>query len=179
MRKIQIFIVSIVFIFCGLSPVQAITLETGESAIFSFDFSSEALGVPYNGYLFNIDYSAHLDDDTYWQYKVGITDSTGNWSNLFFMLNKSEYETDTWTKEVVGLPETYFTNDSTQIMTITVNEGIIEFGSVSLQMAKVTDNNENLWTELIEGQSAVPEPTTIILFGIGLLGLAGISRRKS
>ncbi|WDP88971.1 MAG: PEP-CTERM sorting domain-containing protein [Desulfobacter sp.] len=32
--------------------------------------------------------------------------------------------------------------------------------------------------EITVGQTPIPEPSTIILFGIGLLGLAGISRKK-
>ncbi|MCP3873037.1 MAG: PEP-CTERM sorting domain-containing protein, partial [Desulfobacteraceae bacterium] len=31
---------------------------------------------------------------------------------------------------------------------------------------------------LVRESSPVPEPTTVILFGIGLLGLAGVNRRK-
>lgn len=71
------------------------------------------------------------------------------------------------------------------------NEWLTTYGANSIMLTSfnlgatfrgVSDDGINLDFEVLnEGSfqvSAVPEPTTMLLFGVGLLGLAGISRKK-
>ena len=82
-----------------------------------------------------------------------------------------------------GIPHTTWTmNDVTLGWSLAGWLDINDDGTLNVSIEswfgdfKVGDSTLTAWGEAFE---PVPEPTTMILFGLGLLGLAGVSRKKS
>jgi hypothetical protein len=48
----------------------------------------------------------------------------------------------------------------------------------NIALIKLLFNDEIIWASSVEDVSPIPEPTTMLLFGTGLLGLSAFSRRN-
>jgi hypothetical protein len=79
------------------------------------------------------------------------------------------------------------TYDRTQVPLTDLERSVVgtfttgEEGYLSFQISTATTENENLYVfTRLNGLeiNGVPEPTTLLLLGIGLIGLAGLSRKK-
>ena len=137
--------------------------------------------------------SGHYEEDTFtsaegWDYVVTQT-ATGGWGlyNLVFdstlkytnvsSLGGSGYiyrQQQAW-KGGAGTKigeATYAHASGTDSATFTFNTGTSDFsGDVGFHWTMQCGN------DVLEGEVAVPEPTTMLLLGLGLVGLAGVRRK--
>lgn len=90
-------------------------------------------------------------------------------TNISGVRNQDPF-TFTWTNHVFGLSTAGLTNDTVSLVFDLTAGGYAAFDNL---IVTVSDTQGD-----IGDGSPVPEPTTMILFGFGLLGLAGVSRKK-
>lgn len=88
--------------------------------------------------------------------------------------NGFDYMTTYALPELIG--ETIFTDNNGTKLSWTVKGSAYLIGFEDIVGGGDGDYNDTMF--LVSKIAPVPEPTTMILFGIGLLGLAGINRKK-
>ena len=143
-------------------------LDTGDTWNFDVTFRGENSDQP-SSILSNTSVVASVTETAYTveSQRVYMFDAlfsnftlSANTSYFFTALNTGTQNTFRWT---VGLDTSYdafFSNDS---------------GSTWADLSNRSPLNFSLHNT---GASSVPEPATMLLFGLGLLGLAGVNRRK-
>ncbi len=114
------------------------------------------------------------------KYYVDYSSNGSSWANLF-TINEGDgnvtFGMDTFSTDSSDVPAFYesqieFTSVTAQYLRIWADH------TVSDQMFSIGEFQA--FGEAVPGQpSPTPEPTTMILFGLGLLGLSGISRRRN
>lgn len=201
-----ILMVSILFIITSICPLYATTIydlspddnyviglntDRIERNIAVDELYGEAFLKPYNSHDgFGIanengnyfDTRFVLEDIGPWTFTFNVT-NTGpyTWSDYHFEFWNSDFTTRIPLLPL-GPPPTsdIFANAAQEDVFVEYwAPGLVAPGAtVQMSFAIIIDTVGQLDFGLRQVATTVPEPTTAILFGIGLLGLAGISRRK-
>lgn len=141
----------------------------GDGEIFNFDLGGTYL-------VEDVALSADNNDKYYVEYLSG-----SSWVNLFTLFD--------YYGEIGGSMDTFSTDPSLTFHGQTEYVGGIDFSAVQTTKLRIyadTSVDTNLalgefqvfGTAVQVNHSPTPEPATMLLFGLGLLGLTGISRRK-
>lgn len=150
----------------GVTMAQSITTATDGGNVWM------SLGVPVGaGYSYShVDYGLTITPNNFdgetWSAVDVITNNTG-WIFDGTMNDSFEYEMDIALTGIAGGLQ----NDVVMSSELEGNERFVQFGDSPWTFTA----NDPAWTSV----SNIPEPTTMLLFGMGLLGLAGLGRKKA
>lgn len=95
-------------------------------------------------------------------FATGVTVSISDISQNYYLLPQSQYD---------------FAWDSNELI-FTAIDSLTTLTFSNISGGFWTPVIDNVSVEAVEASTSVPEPATFLLFGIGLLGLAGASRKK-
>lgn len=122
---------------------------------------------------------------------TGDTSNFGSWVNVDFSTENIYFEDTDGPASVKLDPFNSSNSDFFEIYRLLADSELLDYLPNDITLAAGTiivgfnDNgawntigNDHDYDDIIIALRPVPEPTTIALFGIGLLGLAGIGRRK-
>lgn len=140
---------------------QALTVDAMTGAINDVDFSGLG-GIDFSGldgFLLTV-----ISSDANFIFRLEVYDTLGN---LAFFNALANSVIDDGTPEVFFIPFAIFSGDLNVFTDVGALQAIIN-------ATNVVDIDLR-----IDSASAVPEPGTLAMFGLGLLGLAGIRRRHS
>ena len=154
----------------------------------------------FNWQLARIAVSMDIDQDLTtgqgWPYTTPVlgVDYALSWggSTAFANFNFSKYDdnTDTWSHLATGFVRSYNASTATASISIPLtlfgNTAVDEFNFIFGSQELVNDLGSTGVLDSMPGDglfgattAAVPEPGTMLLFGIGLLGIAGLNKRKA
>jgi hypothetical protein len=185
----------VLLLFGALSTVNAEIIETGEWAVYQFDFSSDAATPPYYGYNLLLTYDQFVSPYGLGYFHMTIDDKdnclygyTGECCLVLDCLGHREeipFYSNSWdARQVLERDELYIlTNEDMMYGQVVVPEGQIRVKKFELSMIGRDIVSGDFSTQTVEGRliargAEVPEPTTMLLLCSGLVGLLGFGRKK-
>lgn len=179
----------LLFLLGGLTTINAQPIDAGNSATFKFDFSGDITNPPYNGYQLGADMDYFVDPlSNIGDLHIDLYDTSSSYTNVWVLH---------WLHDAIGLYQSITYEDYDSLFfddviyaNVVVDQGAVDVNSINMLMqgAEITGYVDGQpiypFTSRVQGELVssdappVPEPTTMLLFGAGLVGLSGFGRKK-